>query len=298
MDFARPELRFAAALAIGLLVGAEREQRKGEGPHRKPAGLRTFVLVALLGAVTAMLGAAALVVGGAALAVFAAVAYVARASEDPGLTTEVALLLTYALGAYAQIDAKIAVGVAVVATTVLAFRAKLHGIVTKLISERELLDALVLAVCALVVLPVLPDRTVDPFGVLNLFVLWRLVVVVMVVTAAGYVAQRFVGPRFGLAIAGFASGFVSSTATIHAMGAQARAGREAAKPAVGGAVASSVATFVQLAILVGAASPALLRRLAIPLLCGGGVALAYAIVMVWRASRSPATAPTRGARSS
>lgn len=294
MDLDRPELRLAAALAIGLLIGAEREQRKGEGPDRKPAGVRTFVLVALLGAVATSIGEAVLVAGAAGIAIFATAAHVLRARHDPGLTTEVALMLTYLLGAYAQRDPKLAVGVGVVTATVLAFRAKLHVVVTRLVTTRELLDALMFGVCAVVVLPLLPDRTVGPLGVLNPFVLWRLVVVVMGVTAAGYIAQRFVGPRFGLAVAGFASGFVSSAATIHAMGSKARERPEIERVAVGGAVASSVATFVQLSILVGAASPSLLRRLALPLACGGGLALAYAVLTVWRASREVAPEEERG----
>lgn len=294
MDLDRPELRLAAALAIGLLVGAERERRKGEGPTRKPAGIRTFVLVALLGAVAASLGDAALVAGVAAIAVFATAAHVFRAREDPGLTTEVALVLTSLLGAYAQRAPQLAVVVGVVTATLLAFRASIHGAVTRFLTTRELLDALIFAVCALVVLPVLPDRPVGPLGGVNSFVLWRLVVLVMGVNALGYAARRFIGPRFGLAIAGFASGFVSSSATIHAMGTRAKESPELERSAVGGAVASSVATFVQLAILVGAASPALLARVAVPLAVGGGVALAYAVVTVWRASRTPSPEEAQG----
>jgi uncharacterized membrane protein (DUF4010 family) len=146
-----------------------------------------------------------------------------------------------------------------------------------LATDQERLDGLTLAVCALVVLPLLPDRAIDPWGVVNPFVIWRLVVVVTAITAAGYVAQRVLGPRYGLTVAGFASGFVSSAATVGAMGHRARAEPTVERAAVAGAAASTVATFVQIAILVGAANPAVLSKLAFALAFGGAAALFYAV---------------------
>jgi uncharacterized membrane protein (DUF4010 family) len=166
--------------------------------------------------------------------------------------------------------------------------------VTELVTRQEALDALIFAVCALVILPELPNHAIDPFGVLNPFVLWRLVVLVMGVTGIGYVAQRFVGARYGLALSGFASGFVSSNATIYAMGRRAREQPELLDAAAAGAAASSIATFVEAAILVGAASPSLLAHLAPPFVAGGAVAAAYAALLVWRAARAPVDAPPSG----
>jgi len=93
--------RLGVALAIGLVVGGEREQRKGEGPGRAAAGIRTFALAGLLGGVAWLLGpwvlaSSALFVGGAAL-----VSHTLGDRSDPGLTTEVALVVTFALGALA-----------------------------------------------------------------------------------------------------------------------------------------------------------------------------------------------------
>ncbi len=290
-----PELGLAAALASGLVIGAERERRKGDGPSRKPAGIRTFVVVALLGGIADQLGQPMLVAAGCAVALFSALGYALGERDDPGLTTEVALVLTYALGAYAQQAPLIALATAVLSATVLAFRTRLHGFVTSLVTRQEMLDALIFGVCALVIWPLLPNRTIDPLGAVNPFVLWRLVVLVMGITALGHIAERFVGPRFGLAVAGFASGFVSSSATIHTMGARAREHPELSAAAVAGAVASSVATFVELGILVGATSPRLLLELAAPLACGGGAALAYAIVAIRRVART--TTPLEKTRS-
>jgi len=281
-----PEWRIGVALAIGLLMGAEREKRKGEGPDRGAAGVRTFAVTGLLGGVAAQLGVAATVVLGALVGAGALTAYVLGDRTDPGLTTELALLLDYALGALARDRPELAFGIAVTATAVLAFRARIHEIVREVISETELLDLLMFGVVAVAVWSFLPDRAIDRYGVVNPFILGRLVVLVMAVTGAGYIAQRVVGPRFGLAIAGFASGFVSSTATIHAMGQTARADAAARPAATAGATASSVPTFVLAALLVGTASPRLLGALAVPMAVGGGVALLYAAIMTLRAARA------------
>jgi uncharacterized membrane protein (DUF4010 family) len=287
--FERPEGRLAIALGIGLVIGAERERRKGEGPGRLPAGIRTFAILGLLGGVVAMIGGAALVtVVAAVVGGIAIVGYYTGDRSDPGVTTEVTMLLTYCLGVLAAHEPKAALAAGLCTATLLAFRASLHSVVLKVLSESELRDALLFGVSAVVVLPLLPNRTVDPLGVLNPFVLWRLVVLLMGMSGAGYVAQRAIGPRYGLALAGFGSGFVSSSATIVAMGARARGDAEVLRPAVAGAAASTVATFVQLAILVGAASPMLLRALAGPLAGGAAAALAYAAVLTWQARRADA----------
>jgi len=100
-------------------------------------------------------------------------------------------------------------------------RERIHSVVRETLSERELHDGLLFAACALIVLPLLPDRGFGPHGSLNPSIIWRLVVIVMAVQAAGYVAPRAIGPRYGLLVAGLLGGFVSSTATIGIMGSRA-----------------------------------------------------------------------------
>jgi uncharacterized membrane protein (DUF4010 family) len=145
---------------------------------------------------------------------------------------------------------------------------------------------LIVAAAFLVVLPVVPDRTVDPWGVLNPFTLWRLVAVILAIHLVAHVAQRLLGPRWGLAIAGLASGFVSSSATIAAMGKQATEAPDRLRGAIAAATASTVATFAQMALLVGTASPRLLEAAWVPLAIGGATALVYAVVFALRASRT------------
>lgn len=275
------------ALAVGLLVGLERERRKVDGDLRTPAGIRTFALIALAGAIAHMLGPIALALAGAFVVLGAIVSYQRTHETDPGLTTEIAMVLVFLLGALALERTAFAAAIGVVATVVLAAKSKLHAFVQRVLTEQELHDALLLAACALVVLPLLPAEAPDPWGVLNPRKLWMIVVLVMAINAAGYVALRAFGARIGLAIAGFTGGFVSSTATIGSMGSRARSTPKLLAQCVSAALMSNVATVVQLAIVVGALSLALLRELAPALVAAGLAALLAALVASWRSFREP-----------
>lgn len=275
--------RLGVALAIGLLIGLERERRKGTGPNRGSAGVRTFAVTALLGGLVVATGNDALVAVAAAIVGLAAlVSYVVNSSDDPGLTTEVTLVVTFVLGALAQSEPALAAGTGVVVTVLLVSRTQLQHFVSKVISEQELGDLLLFAVAVLVVLPLVPDRDIGPFGGVNPRTVWRLVVLVMVAGGAGYISLRLLGPRFGLPITGLAGGFISSTATIASMGALARRDRSVQPGAVAGAVLSSVATIVQIAIILASSSSELLRELSPALAATAVAALAFAASSLWR----------------
>lgn len=132
-----------------------------------------------------------------------------------------------------------------------------------------------LAGAALVVLPLMPDRYMGPFNAINPHTLWIIVVLMMAISAGGYIALRLFGPRYGLPVAGLASGFVSSSVTIASMGTLAKQKPELMPGAVGGAVLSTVATIVQMAVVLGAIHPATLVAMAVPLILSGLVAAAY-----------------------
>lgn len=269
-------LRLACALAIGFLVGVERERRKGEGPQRSPAGVRTFTLASLSGALSVILGGnllLALTTG--TFAVFSAIGYLRTHDEDPGLTSEAALVVTVLLGGLAQTQTAIASAIAVVVTIILAVRVRLHHFVAEVVSESELQDALIFAAATLVVLPLMPDRYLGPFGAINPRIIWKIVILMMSISAVGYVSVRLLGARLGLPIAGLASGFVSSTATIGAMGARAAEEPSLAKSATAGAVLSTVATIVQMAVVLAATSTSTLRQMRLPLIAAGVAAVAY-----------------------
>lgn len=269
-------LGFLVALGVGLLIGIDRERKKGEGSSREAAGLRTFTLASLSGAVSVAV-AGELLLGAAVLGmvVFAGLSYWRARDEDPGLTTETALILTTLLGGLAIREPAFAAGLGVIVAALLVTKSALHRIVLSVLSDEEVRSLLIFAGATLVVLPVLPDHAIGPYGALNLRTIWMVVILVMAVSALGYIAVRLVGARFGLPLAGLASGFISSSATIGAMGTRAETEPELLKPAVAGAMLSSVATVIQLAILIAAISLDTLQAFWLPLALAGGTAILY-----------------------
>ena len=285
------------ALGIGLLIGAERERRKGEGPSRSPAGIRTFTVASFAGAISFIVGGEVLfAIATAGIILLTGVGYWRGQQDDPGLTTEIALIVTTLLGGLSMQNPALAAGLAVTVACVLAARLPLHRFVRFAITEDELKDALIFAGATLVVLPLLPDRPMGPYGALNPHSIWVLVILVMAIGAAGHLAVRILGLRVGLPIAGLASGFISSTATIAAMGARAAKTTDVLTAAVAAAVLSTIATIVQMALVLGVTSIPTLRMLSIPLIFAGLAAVVYGGASMARALRSKTESETQSGR--
>ncbi|NDB25669.1 MAG: MgtC/SapB family protein, partial [Gammaproteobacteria bacterium] len=153
---------FIVALAVGLLIGIERERRKRDPSVGSAGGLRTHVIAALAGAIAVQFpGVAVLVAGAVFVGALVVVAYWRSRSADPGLTSEITLFTTYLLGAMAPRLPELAAAIGVVMALLLALRSVLHGLVSKALSDREVLDLLLLAAAALVIWPLMPDRSID-----------------------------------------------------------------------------------------------------------------------------------------
>ncbi|MEZ5500437.1 MAG: DUF4010 domain-containing protein [Steroidobacteraceae bacterium] len=285
-----PYAQIAVALGIGLMIGAERERRRADRGGAAIAGVRTFTICALLGAIGALLDSTLLLVTLAAgLIALTSIGYAKDDQTDRGLTTEVALLATFSLGALALHRPALAAGLGVIIALLLAARAAMHEFVANRLSDREVMDGLLLAASALVILPLLPDRSIDPWQVINPQLIGRLTVLILLLNAAGYLATRALGAGRGLAMAGFFGGFVSSSATIAAMAARAQSNPALRSYAVAGATLSSVATVIQMAMILAVADRQLLLRLTPALVAMGLVALAYAGILAWHAVRDEQT---------
>jgi uncharacterized membrane protein (DUF4010 family) len=218
------------------------------------------------------------------------------ADLDPGLTTELALFVTYLVGVLAVQTPPLGAAAAVVVAALLAARERLHRFATQALSEAELHDALLLAALALVLLPLAPatpPAALQPWVPVAPRTLLLTVVLILTLQAAGHVAGRVLGARAGLALAGLFSGFVSSTATIVAMGSRVRAqpGTETARAATAGALASTVATWLQALLLVAALAPSALATVAPAALAGAALAALTAAALWWRRPRGPLAAP-------
>ena len=207
--------QFITSLAIGLLIGLERERN----PSAK-AGLRTFALVAIFGTLCALLatklGAPWLLIAGLlAVAGMIIAAYLnnPREESDPGTTTVIALLLCYGLGAMIWFDlAKLAIMLAIGITALLYFKPELRGISQRL-TRSDLVAVLQFSVLTFIVLPILPDQSYGPYDAFNPHQAWLMVVLISGISLAGYTALHTVGTRYGAPLLGFLGGLVSSTAT-------------------------------------------------------------------------------------
>lgn len=228
----------AAALGCGLLMGLERERRKGHGPSRALAGMRSFTLACLAGAVSMLLGQVWLtMVGAAFIGALGVIAYWRDRSDDPGVTTEIALLLAYLIGALCTWSLPLAAALTVVVTGLLAARDPMHRFAREWLQAGELRDGLILCALALIAVPLLPDRAL--WGpALNPRTIATLLVVLLAIQALAHVARRLLQARHALVLSSLAAGFVSSTATIATLGMEVREGRASARPQAGAALLS------------------------------------------------------------
>jgi uncharacterized membrane protein (DUF4010 family) len=226
----------------------------------------------------------------------AALAYRATHADDPGLTSEIALVLTFLLGGLAMRSAALATGLAVLVAVLLYAKESLHRLSRDLLSEREMSDGLMLLAAALVVLPVLPDRNLGPYGAINLATLWKLVVLVMGVSALGHVVLRIVGNRWGLAVAGFFAGYVSSTAAVIGFGQRARETPALLRSAVAAALLANLASLSLCMPILWAMSPPLAMQLLPELLATGAVLLAGGLLGLRAGSGEQVPPPTAQSR--
>ncbi len=289
--------RLLVAMLVGFLVGLDRERAEARKEHALFAGVRTFPLIALAGAIPMLLeeriGPALLVATFVAIAAVALVSYVrTSAGGRIGATTEVAALATFLLGALAGAGELVVAGAAGVTLAVLLVgKPRLEAFSNALTTE-EIVAALELAVITVIVLPLLPDRGYGPWQALNPREIWIVVVLVSALSFVGFVAVRVLGSGRGMALTGAVGGLVSSTAITISMAERSHAG--AARPAAASAaVLASAIMCVRMAVLAGAVDlgilPRLLPVLAVMALVGGAAAW---LVGRGRAGRTPSAEGT------
>ena len=284
--------QFLASLAIGLLIGLERERR----PSSK-AGLRTFALVALMGTLAAMLSSKIgspwlLVTGFCIVGVMIIAAYLTSPTEenDPGTTTVAALLLCYALGAliwYGQTT--LAVMLAIITTTLLYFKPELRGI-TRRLTRRDLVSILQFLVLTFVILPILPNQNYGPYDTFNPHQIWMMVVLISGLSLAGYVALHWTSQRYGAPLLGLLGGLVSSTATTLVYARHGKISEVMARVSAVVILLSSQVVLMRLAVLSAVVSPNLLAKL-LPVM---GLGLLFGLIVTlfdWRKLHTSSNLP-------
>lgn len=279
------------AVAIGIMIGAERE-RSHSGTTGHFGGVRTFALLAATGALAAVISPTVVAVGFVAVASVVALGYWSSIQTHPGSTTAVSALATYLLGSLTREQAGLAVGIGVVILVLLLSKERLHRLLRDAVTDSEAEDAVKLLVVVFVVLPLLPDRAMGPYGVLNPFKIWLLVVAVVGMGWVGYLGVRVLGARRGMLVSGLAGGFVSASATTAAMGRLAKTSSDDLRPALAGALAASVSTMVQLLLVVGVISRPVLAGLWPPALAASLTLAAGIILTLRRPAKTHASSST------
>jgi uncharacterized membrane protein (DUF4010 family) len=264
-------LNLGLALALGLLVGVERgwqEREAAEGS--RIAGIRTFGLIGLLGGLWQLLaGGAGDVLLGLAFLAFALLMVIAHAAEarvsnDYGVTTLVATLITFVLGALSvRGQHGVAASGAVVTAVILSLKPILHHWLER-IEPNELAAALKLLLISVVILPVLPDQGFGPWQALNPYELWWLVVLIASLSFAAYCAIKIAGAERGILLTGFLGGVVSSTGVSVHLARLASEGVEQ-KILAAGILVASATMFVRMLFLTALLNPALSQSLSLPL---------------------------------
>lgn len=262
-------LHLAVALGLGLLVGVQRE--RAEDPL---AGIRTFPLITILGGLLAELSVRLdatwiFAVGLASLAAVLATGYAITGRTGRyklGLTTEIAALYMYIIGALVAIGA-VTVGVVLggLCALLLHLKEPMEGFANRL-TQADVKSVMQFAAIALVVLPVLPNRTYGPYDVLNPFEIWLMVVLIVGISLVGYLLYKLLGARAGTLLGGVLGGLISSTA---ATASYAR--RVKHQPALAPQVAllvmvASTVAYVRILLEVAVAAPSIVRAIAPPLL--------------------------------
>ncbi len=296
MEAYENHLSLATAIAVGLLIGLEREQSKEEGKVSAMAGVRTYPIFALVGALATMLEPASMwlpLVALAGVITLVAISYAsdvraavgkAQQGEDDarGATTEISVIGTYLLGALAtskgvvepMADRLVLVaGLGVAIAFLLSSKQRFHAIAHR-VSRDDFYATTKFLIVAVVVVPLLPDREVGPLAAINPRTLGLLVVMISGLSFLGYVGMRMWGAKRGLLFGAALGGLVSSTAVTLSFANRTKT-QPSLAPVAAGAIATAWAIMIgRVAVLVAVVDPSLLRIVGIPL---GAMAIASAV---------------------
>lgn len=208
---------FLISLALGALIGLEREYSQAQGNYRGFAGIRTFPLIAISGSIITYLGKMTslwfLMVGSLACFSLIVAAYInsTKKAKYPGITTAVAALIAFLTGVLVVYEQVILAVLIAITTAILLYAQNFLHEFAKKMKKEELGDTLKFAVIAFVILPFLPNKGYGPYELFNPFIIWLMVVFISGISFAGYILMKWFGEK-GIGVAGIFGGLVSSTA--------------------------------------------------------------------------------------
>lgn len=274
---------FGIAIGLGFLIGIQRESEDEE-----IAGVRTFTFIALLGAISGKISAVTeqysiIAVFAGALAVLLVISNYIQYKQNPahsvGLTTELAVLLTFAIGAYIMVgDRLIAVIMGAVLTVLLHVKERLHTTIDRM--ERKDFNAIMTFVgISLIILPILPDKSFDQYEVVNPKEIWLIVVLIVGISIAGYFIYKLLGKKVGVISNGILGGLISSTATTVSYAKFAKQSKPMAKLAVFVILTASMISVIRVIVEIGIVAPAQLMEMIWPFAALAGVMTILCVIM-------------------
>lgn len=288
--------KLAAALGIGLIIGMQRENAYADSATRHPAGVRTFSVISLCGALAAFLSdlmhtVAPFITGFAVVGLLLVASHVAHGfvnKEEDGLTTSASLIMVYFLGALCWYNRLLESCILmIVLLWLLALKKQLHEFASK-ISKEDVIATVKFAVISLMILPFLPNQAYGPVGleVLNPHTIWLFVVFISGIGFVGYVLIKLVGPGKGIWLTGLLGGLASSTALTLNLVGRSRDNEDYAGNFTVGIVLSWAVMYIRLYLICAVLVPDLAKPLALPLLLPAAPALFYALYLKVREGRN------------
>jgi uncharacterized membrane protein (DUF4010 family) len=282
-----PHLALLTALAVGVLIGLEREQAKDKGPGGAFAGIRTYPIFSLIGAVAMLLESASIwlpliALGGVIALVVVHYSNDVKRDAAHGVTTEVSVIATYLLGALAASRGVVepmttrllmVAGLGVILTFLLSSKDWLHGIAGR-VSRDDFYSTVKFLIAAVIILPLLPNQELGPLDAINPFTVGLMVVMISGLSFVGYVAMRLLGKGRGVILSAAVGGLVSSTAVTISFSGRTKEDPSLAPAAAGAIAIASTIMLARVGVLVALINPNLLGKLVIPL----GAATAGAII--------------------
>ena len=253
------QLRFITALALGLLIGLERESSKTFSKSLYLGGIRTFPIISMFGFGCAwlfQLGAVIMLPAGIiCITVLAAISYITKIKSDRfGATSEISALLMFVTGALALMaDIWIAMALGIINTMLLSEKAELESYVEKL-NRTEFTAVLKFLLVTLIILPVLPDQNYTRFD-LNPSKIWWIVILVSSIGFAGYLLSKYLGDKIGLWLSGLIGGIISSTAVCIANGRLAKNDPRMTDSALSSAIVASGVMYIRIFFLIFILNP-------------------------------------------
>lgn len=276
-------LHFALAIILGALIGSERERIQQRLNIHEFGGIRSFIFIAIAGFFASFLGQQlgnwfiGLMFG--IVVIFIIIGYIHKAFREgkPGITSELGAVMTFIVGILCYFDASTATIAGIVTAVVLSIKEPLHNFVQK-IKDEEFFATLEFALLAFVILPLLPNRTIDPWNVINPYEVWLLVVFMLGISFIGYILNRVIGTGKGIVLTGLIGGIVSSTAVTQSMSVRSKTAPRYHSILAAATIGASCIMFIRVLIVVATLNRNLLPSLVWPI---GGMLLAIAITVVW-----------------